>query len=392
MWFLVVFFLVYWLMHLVVFGLSGLQLGFSARAWSAALPLTLFLSLTPLWAALVPDWLPRWALTSIWWATYIWLGVLFYLFCVQTVYAVGWVALHWGPASLQSVFAPRAAWFWAGVALVCLVLAYGVYEARERFDVTRHEIPLAQAAAPLRLVFFSDLHLGLMPSFGRLEELVRLCERIEPDLVCIGGDLLNDHTGFLERELDLVRRLSRQFPVWAVLGNHEVYSGVDASLAFYEQAGVRVLQNASRLLNPSTPLRVTGVNDPALGQRSLNARLSPALAEASDNPGEDVVHILLSHSPRGWPDDVPEDVDLMLSGHTHRGQMFPFSWVVRLAYPHINGIYSEGSRHLIVSRGAGTWGPPFRVLAPPEALVLDILPTAEAAGGTDGKAPASYGQ
>lgn len=388
MWFLVLFFAVYWLMHLTVFGVSAGQLGLSTRVWWMIVPMSLALSLTPLGAAVLPETLPRWILKPVWWLIYTWLGILFYLFCAQAGYVLLRRIAQWGPPSLQNFFAPRPIWFVALVLVVFSVVGYGVYEAKQRFHVTRLEIPVASLQRPLRLVFFSDLHLGLMPGFGRLEDLVRLCRLETPDGVLIAGDLLNDHIGFLDREKALMRELRTYAPVWAVLGNHEVYAGEAAALTWYQEAGVRVLSNTSALLTIDPRVRVTGVDDPAAGQGSLQQRLALALPQALDSPE---LHILLSHSPRGWPEAVPPDVDLMLSGHTHQGQMFPFSWVVKLAYPHIYGLYSRDEKRLLVSRGAGTWGPPFRVLAPPEAFVLEFIPHQDA-GGADGKTSPSHGQ
>lgn len=153
-------------------------------------------------------------------------------------------------------------------------------------------------------------------------------------------------------------------------GNHEAYAGLKDALAFTERAGFVTLRG--RAVTVAGLLDVAGVDDPAVASGGSERDLLASLPR-------DRFTLLLKHRPRVDPDAVGL-FDLQLSGHTHDGQIFPFTVVVRLAHPTMAGRYplSQGSE-LYVSRGSGTWGPPFRVGAPPEVTIVELVRKAPSA-------------
>jgi predicted MPP superfamily phosphohydrolase len=149
-----------------------------------------------------------------------------------------------------------------------------------------------------------------------------------------------------------------------VTGNHEYYAGLEQSLDYLQLSGFTVLRNS--IAAPADFLRVVGVDDPAGGG---NPDEIPLLQQA----GQDKFILLLKHRPSVAP--MGEGLfDLQLSGHTHGGQIFPFALLTRQAYPLYDGLYQlSGGSVLYASRGTGTWGPPMRLLAPPEITLIEIV-------------------
>jgi predicted MPP superfamily phosphohydrolase len=160
---------------------------------------------------------------------------------------------------------------------------------------------------------------------------------------------------------------------FAVTGNHEFYAGIDQALAFTAAAGFRVLRGEA--VPVGDYLTVAGIDDPA-GARREGAPLPdevPLLAKAQRNR----FLLLLKHQPRIRPGAVGL-FDLQLSGHVHKGQIFPFNLLTWLSYRIRCGLTElEGGSRLYTSRGTGTWGPPIRFLAPPEVTVITLTPAAQ---------------
>jgi len=294
----------------------------------------------------------------------VWMGTLFLLFAsllfVDVVTLGGFVLRPW-------VGALRT----AAVALSVVAAAAGLISARLGPRVVRLEVPMAtlpQAADGLTIAHLSDVHLGtiLGPSF--LERLIGRTRALEPDLVVITGDLVDGDAGVVEEMVPQMRELRAPRGVFAVLGNHEFYAGRDRSRALLEGAGFSVLDNASEELVPG--LFLAGVPD-ARG----SAQTGPAEADleaALAGVGEDAAVVLLQHAPEAEARAAAAGVGLMLNGHTHGGQLWPFHYLVQRVYPHLAGVYRVNGMTQVVSRGSGQWGPPMRFLAPSEIYLITL--------------------
>ncbi len=230
---------------------------------------------------------------------------------------------------------------------------------------------LGYDAPPLRIVLLSDLHIGRTSIPSTVRRVRDLVKEAKPDLLLCAGDFCDTAGGDAGRQAELFREIHPAFGKLAVLGNHEAYAGVEASIKILNGAGFRVLRDET------VPIRddwaVTGADDPAAG-------LLGELGERADawllpkNRGRRYV-ILLKHRPE-VSEKARSSADLQLSGHTHGGQIFPFGWLVRRLYPFEEGrlLPFDGGLGLYISRGAGTWGPPLRLAAPPEITVITIEP------------------
>jgi len=234
---------------------------------------------------------------------------------------------------------------------------------------------LPAAADGTTIAHVSDVHLGTILGRRRLGMIVDRVEALGPDLVAITGDLVDGDAGVVEEMLPQLRTLTAPRGVYAVLGNHEYYAGRARSRKLLEDAGFTVLDNAAEEVVPG--LYVAGVPDARGGQQTggSEADLDQALADVAGS-----AIVLLQHSPENEQAVADAGVGLMLDGHTHGGQIWPFSIPVKWVYPHIAGTYTVGEMSQVVSRGAGQWGPPMRLFAPAEIIHIALRSPASTRG------------
>ena len=305
---------------------------------------------------------------------YLWMGFFFLLLSASIALdlirgilaAAGWIWPH------ELLFTNQRA-LSVAILLALVASCYGLFEARnikvEQVTVKSAKIP--ESAGRVRIVQISDVHLGLMLGKGRLKRILDQVAALKPDLIFSTGDLVDGQRnglGGLDTEL-----FALQAPLgkYGVLGNHEIYAGLASSSQFTEHSGFRMLRQQYQ--SPTDFLTVAGVDDPATGEGETGASETALLATLP----RDKYTILLKHRPTVEPGSLGL-FDLQLSGHVHKGQIFPFNLITHLFYPAKMGLSEIGAGSLLyVSRGSGTWGPPMRVLAPPEVTVIDLFPSVQ---------------
>ncbi|MEM7378290.1 MAG: metallophosphoesterase, partial [Pseudomonadota bacterium] len=211
-----------------------------------------------------------------------------------------------------------------------------------------------------RLVQLTDVHLGSLGANTLSRAMARAVAQ-QPDAILITGDLVD---GGEIGAAQLGALAVEHPPVYMVIGNHERYVKLDALLRDIRAQQVTVLRNASETLGD---LQLLGVDD-----SDAPHYLVDALPNVPVDPAR--FSVLLYHKPDDWDAAQSAGVDLMLSGHTHAGQVWPFSVLVRRRHPHWRGLYSAGQHHLYVAPGTGCWGPIFRIGSRAEITVIDIDP------------------
>lgn len=259
-----------------------------------------------------------------------------------------------------------------GLALGCgLALAgVAVVQGTRAPVVTSYEVSLAGLPRELDgtvIVAVADLHLG-----SRIDEkwLLSCIEQIEAeraDLVFLLGDIFEGHREPAPGLSAALSRLRAPLGVWAVLGNHEFYRGGGPHAAAFSGNGFTVLRDA--WAEAGKGLVLVGVDDLTRGQRNGQGSKSLQQALQGRPPG---AAILLSHSPLYAEEAARAGVGLMLSGHTHGGQLWPFNYLAQLRYPLLAGRYQSGDMTVIVSRGTGTWGPRMRLWSPGEIMRITL--------------------
>jgi hypothetical protein len=226
-------------------------------------------------------------------------------------------------------------------------------------EVITHEVRLAGLPPALDgtvAVALSDFHLGSLLDGQWLAARVAQVEALRPDVIVLLGDLLEGHGAPPRALAEGLAGFRAPLGVFAVTGNHEYHGGREGSVRFLEEAGVRVLRDRWVELRPG--LVLAGVDD--LTSRRRRAAVGDFVGAAlAGRPSGGVV--LLSHSPLELERAAAAGAGLVLSGHTHGGQIWPFGYLVRLFYPRFAGRYEVGGATVIVGRGTGTWGPRMRL-------------------------------
>jgi hypothetical protein len=217
------------------------------------------------------------------------------------------------------------------------------------------------------LLQISDLHLGNLLGRRWLKHLIDRVNGMKPDIVVIAGDLVDGNVGRVEPLRQVLQELHAPLGVWAVTGNHEFYAGVERSVRLLEGAGFKVLRDRHELAAPG--LVMAGVDD--LTARRQFGSEDHAIGKALANRPQGAT-ILLSHSPWQPEKAAVAGSGLMLSGHTHNGQVWPFNYFVRMRYPLLSGRYEVNGMTAIVCRGTGTWGPRMRLWQPSEMVRIKL--------------------
>lgn len=213
------------------------------------------------------------------------------------------------------------------------------------------------------IVQLTDMHIGRTIKRDFVEEIVVRTNATHPDMIVITGDLCDLPAEKISRDLEPLKSLKA--PVFFVTGNHEYFHGVESILREVQALGMTPLTNSSiRFGDGQDSFNLVGLNDLA-GER-FGSR-PPDAEDAYQGLDLTKPTIVLSHQPKSISLLDGKRCDLMLSGHTHGGQIFPFGLLVRLDQPYLAGLHQhEPGKQIYVSRGTGYWGPPLRVLAPSE--------------------------
>ena len=261
--------------------------------------------------------------------------------------------------------------FFSTLLMIFTVLVYGHFEVRsiriEKISLESDLIP--QEIQKFRIVQISDIHFSIINKKELAEKIVRQINQLEPDLVVCTGDLIDRG---LPNEAAVITRLNTikaRYGMYAVTGNHEFYTGIEKATAFITQAGFKMIRN--QFIPVAGWINLVGVDDPA--GRNFPSEIYLQEDEILKNIPSGKMNILLKHQPIVNPNSR-DLFTLQLSGHVHKGQIFPFSLITALLYRYHSGYFELSPKsHLYVSRGTGTWGPPIRFLAPPEITVIEIV-------------------
>ena len=298
---------------------------------------------------------------------YIWMGLLFLFVTASALMDILNLTLCRGFLKIS----PRPL-FLASAAYSLLIGAYGYYEAlhivTEHLTIRSSRIPAT--VEKIRIVQISDVHVGQIVRESRIKGILRDIKAASPDILVSTGDLVDGHQKHFNGLDRLFLEINPGLGKYAIFGNHEYYVGREQSVKFMKDAGFKLLKNENS--DPSGAICITGVDDSRNKlERAANSAIEKRLLESAP---EGKFRLLLKHRPvieKGSEGKF----DLQLSGHVHKGQIFPFNLLTWLNFPVRAGLTRIGNgSHLYVSRGTGVWGPPIRFLAPPEITVIDLVP------------------
>ena len=304
---------------------------------------------------------------------YTWMGFAFLFFASSVVIDLYRLLVVVGGLILKKELASPAPLLQFLLSLTFCIIAgtYGFFDAQnirtERITIKTSKIP--SELSRFRIVQISDVHLGVIVKGERLSLILNEVKKASPDLFISTGDLVDGQINHHEGLAELLQGIKAKHGKFAITGNHEFYAGLGQSLDFTRRAGFRVLRGEGLTIDGF--LNLAGVDDDAGQGFGLMAGL-PEKELLSVFP-RDKFMLFLKHRPVVDQHSLGL-FDLQISGHTHRGQIFPFVILTRIFFRYYSGLIElPGQAFLYVSRGSGTWGPPIRFLAPPEVTVYDLV-------------------
>ena len=219
------------------------------------------------------------------------------------------------------------------------------------------------------IIQLSDVHIGRTIQKPFVKEMVQRTNDENPDIVVLTGDLIDQDINTIKEDLEPLRDISA--PTYFILGNHEYFHGATEIIEYIKTLGIKVMLNENILIeDKKTSFNLVGFTD-VIGERIGQYPMDVDKAYEGINPA--LPSIVLAHQPKSILRIKKYPCDLMLSGHTHGGQIFPFGLLVMVDQPYLAGLYQHTQeQQIFVSRGAGYWGPPIRVLAPSEISKIVI--------------------
>ena len=266
----------------------------------------------------------------------------------------------------------RALSTWAVLVLACLIVIYGTWHAQsivlKHYDLELKDTKLAE---PLKVALFSDLHLGEQYGSQRVKEIVTMINAEKVDLVFIAGDFFNDNYQTLDNPEAIsaeLRRLESRYGTYMVWGNHDSGQTFTQMKELVERSGIVLLEDESvEIANlvtlvgrrDSRPVLADGTRRTAINWTEINSKLPV---------------IVLDHQPSNYREYFDTEADLILSGHTHKGQIFPGDLMTSWVYDYDYGLHTiaGNQKQILISSGIGTWGPPLRVMSDSELVIIQL--------------------
>ncbi len=302
------------------------------------------------------------------------MGFVFLLFVVIMMRDIVWYAIY-GIAKLLKIdgwhinprnmsLLSKANMIVFGVALLTTVYAF--YQGYKTPNVEEIYIYSDKIHKNLRIAQISDLHINRATPVSRVRALVNQVNLLNPDVIVLTGDTIDDNILLIEEQLAVLKEFSAPFGVYSVMGNHEFYHDVYATKRILDSLGLKFMFNGGVLINNSNVF-LAGIPDLNTMYERVN------FWRTLNKSKKENYKVLLSHTPIIIDSLSKGLVDLVLAGHTHGGQIFPFHLFAKQANTYLAGKYRVNDTDLFVSRGAGTWGPMMRLFAPSDIVMVNLL-------------------
>lgn len=276
----------------------------------------------------------------------------------------------------------------AGIAGIVMV-GYGIFVGVQKPQITHINLELEGITEPLTAVQLSDIHIGGLIESTRVRDIVERTNALEPDVIFLTGDIVDSPLEIVREAVSELAHLKTRYGVYYVLGNHEYFHDARNILESIRQMGFEVLLNDHRTItHHHQPIIIAGIADlvgvrEAFLHHDLKPDVRQTLLKAHDD-NKNATMIFLSHQPKviyelesihNSEPELTANIRLILSGHTHGGQIFPFSLLVPLQQPYTKGLDSLSmGGYLYINQGTGYWGPPMRVGSQNEITHFTLLP------------------
>lgn len=293
-----------------------------------------------------------------------WFGVIQYaLLLLPIADFVGWLFIYIG-------FSPDSVVFWIGTLVLMMmtgILGMGTFNAYSPV-IREHSIEIDKESpySSLRVVMASDMHFGHLSGKNHAARLVYEVNSLQPDLILLPGDIIDDDPEpFIKKGFgDILEKLSATYGVYGVLGNHEYYGGgIPAYIKEMQRIGIPILLDETMVLEGGIQL---------VGRKDKTDRNRKSMETLLDGLDELKPIFIMDHQPLELVQAAEHGADLIVSGHTHRGQMAPNHLITKRIFELDWGYLKKNELHAFVSSGYGFWGPPLRIGSRSEILLIDV--------------------
>jgi len=305
---------------------------------------------------------PGTALEPVFTAGYAWMGVILiagFVFLCSDLAA--FVLRRAGAAGALAWLPPLT------LAVLALIVAWAFYGGLRSPRVKEITIPiknLPPALEGFKIAQISDMHVDSAWKLRQYAEVVEKIDAANPDIVLITGDLIDPGITCNSGLRELSGRIKSRLGLYGSLGNHEYYYGLDKAEDCYKAFGIKLLKNESVELKDLKLIGLGDIHTEHLSELDVTAILKKA--------GDEKFTVIMSHQPVYYKTIADAGDYLVLSGHTHRGQIFPFNIFTKIFYPYFYGFYRIKNSAFYVTSGTGTWGPPMRWMAPSEIPIITL--------------------
>lgn len=319
--------------------------------------------------------LPDFIKEIISWIGSYWMGILIYLLLFFLLSDL--IILFGSIVKVIPTPIPQIVHFYASLTAILLsisFISYGIYNANQikhvSYDIQTKETTFSNG---IKIVLISDLHLGAVNSEKRLKSIVQKINKLEPDLVCIAGDIFNDDYNTLrdpEKAIDLLKSITATYGVYGSLGNHDGGKTFGDMTNFLKQSNIKLLNDEYVIIDKR--LILFGRVDPSpIG--GFDGMKRKEISEMLASLDTSMPIVVMDHTPTKL-EQYGEEIDLILAGHTHKGQIFPGNLITNALFEVDYGYYQKNaaSPHVIVTSGVGTWGMPMRVGTNNEIVSINL--------------------
>ena len=257
--------------------------------------------------------------------------------------------------------------------IVFILVGLGIWNAQNQV-VTNYEVNINKDAGEitsLNVVMISDVHMGITIKENGIDKMVNSINELNPDIVLFCGDIFDETTSTKLKEYsrENFKNIKSKYGVYDITGNHEYGAGdLSETISYFKDANIEFLQDES--IKVANSFYIVGRNDPA--NRRITGQEVKPLREVLKDVDKSLPIIVLNHRPEDLEEAETENVDLQLSGHTHKGQIFPGNLVTKYLNEDDYGYLKKDNFNLIVSSGYGTWGPPMRIGSKSEIVNIKV--------------------
>lgn len=304
----------------------------------------------------------------------IWLGLMFYIFIALLVIdLIRFIISRTGNQQLLNIMSGSKFQLTFSIIMAVFLISFLVYSMRaaENSKVSIYNLNTEKTVkgSNIKIIMVSDIHIGGIIGRDRIETMVKEINDLKPDLILIAGDIIDSSIeSFKSQNIgDVFRRLQAKYGVYAAMGNHDGFDGdIDKITMEYNKAGVKVLRDEIELIDNC--FYIGGRVDASIARGKGRKSISDIVQGADMSKPI----IIMDHQPIEFQEEQKAGVDLLVSGHTHRGQLSPANLITSRIFELDYGYLKRGNLNIVVSSGYGTWGPPMRIGSQSEIVEINL--------------------